>query len=79
MNYQPPKTDSFIYNPMPIFFEIGKSSFTVDCHAKLFAIMRIKKVKQLNAYVEWEDGVWLTDFQEMHDGVIAQGFRHKVE
>ena len=41
--------------------------------------MRIKKVKELEAYVEWPDGVWLTKFQEMSNGVIAQGFRTKVE
>lgn len=64
---------------MPIFFQIGKATFTVDNHYKMMRIMRIKKVKQLEAYVEWDDGVWLTKFMEMNDGTIAQGFRTKVE
>jgi len=71
--------DSFIYKPMPIFFQIGKASFSVNNHDKLFKIMRIKKIKQIEAYVEWDDGIWLTKFMEMQNGNIAQGFRTKVE
>lgn len=62
---------------MNIAFKIGEGVFSVDCHDKLFKLMRIKKIREIEAIVEYDDGWWVTKFDTMNDGTIAMCGRIK--
>lgn len=68
-----------------IGFQIGKATFLVDCHKKLFQIMKIKEVDLIEALVVYPDmGLCLTKFQiyiEKATGEVAHCMcgRRKVD
>ena len=57
-----------------IGFQIGKAVFQVNSHRKLFKMMKVKKVKEIEAVVNYPDlGMCITKFLVIGDGLYMAG------